>query len=308
MLMELRQLEYFVAVADEASFTRAARRLHVAQPGVSAQIRQLERELGQALFDRSGRTVRLTEAGAAALEYARAALQAASGARLAVDELTGLLRGRVSVGMVVACASLDLSELLAEFHRRHPRVEIGLREANSDRLLEALGSGELDLAFVALGTATPFGIETRVLVDEPIVAAVARGDPLAGASAITIDALRTRPLIGMPRGTGVRTCVDAACAAAGFQPTTALEASNPGTVAQLAVRGLGLAMLPESVALAFAPSLHVLPVEGVSLRGRLALAWRKDGQVGPAARALIELARRWVAGAAPPSAEGEPAA
>src|SRR5436190_20936586 len=106
--MELRQLEYFVAVAEEASFTKAAARVHVAQPGVSAQIRQLERELGQDLFDRTGRAVRLTEVGVAVLPYARAALEAVAGARLAVDELTGLLRGRIAVGMLTACSIVSL--------------------------------------------------------------------------------------------------------------------------------------------------------------------------------------------------------
>ncbi|MGZ3585118.1 MAG: LysR family transcriptional regulator, partial [Ktedonobacterales bacterium] len=110
--MELRQLEYFVAVAEEASFTKAAARVHAAQPGVSAQIRQLERELGQDLFDRTGRTVRLTAVGAAVLPYARAALEAVAAARLAVDELTGLLRGRVAVGMLTACSIVSLFDLL----------------------------------------------------------------------------------------------------------------------------------------------------------------------------------------------------
>src|ERR1051325_7222747 len=118
--MELRQLEYFVAVAEEASFTRGAARVHVAQPGVSAQVRQLERELGEPLLDRSGRTGKLTEIGAAVLPYARAALEAVEGLRFAVDELTDLVRGRVAVGMITGCGSLDLADLLAEFHRDHP--------------------------------------------------------------------------------------------------------------------------------------------------------------------------------------------
>src|SRR5438270_8481792 len=113
--MELRQLEYFVAVAEERNFTRAAERVHVAQPGVSAQIRRLERELGQELLDRSGRAVRLTEVGSAVLPYARAALAAVEGARLAVDELTGLLRGHVRVGMVTSHDE-DVPGLLAAFH------------------------------------------------------------------------------------------------------------------------------------------------------------------------------------------------
>src|SRR3954465_15032953 len=103
--MELRQLAYVVAVAEEGGFTRAAARVHVAQPGVSAQVRRLERELGQELLDRSGRAVTLTEAGRAVLPYARAALAAAAHARLAVDELAGLVRGRVTVGMITSVTS-----------------------------------------------------------------------------------------------------------------------------------------------------------------------------------------------------------
>ena len=124
--MELRQLEYLVAVVEEASFTRAAARLHVAQPGVSAQIRQLERELGHALLDRSTRTVQLTEAGAAVLPHARAALQAVANARVAIDELVGLLRGHVSVGTVAARGPVDLPGWLADFHRDHPGVARGV--------------------------------------------------------------------------------------------------------------------------------------------------------------------------------------
>ena len=102
--MELHQLEYFVAVAEEASFTRAASRVHVAQPGVRAQVRRLEPELGQRPLDRSGRSVRLTEVGSAVLPFARAALDAVANARLAADELAGLVRGQVTVGMVSGCA------------------------------------------------------------------------------------------------------------------------------------------------------------------------------------------------------------
>src|SRR3954470_23172758 len=146
--MELRQLAYLVAVAEEASFTRAAARVSVAQPGVSAQVRQLERELGEPLLDRSGRTVRLTEVGAAVLPLARAALEAVAGMRLAVEDLTGLVHGRVAIGMIVACSSIDLTDLLAAFHVQHPGVEIVLSEDTSDRLLAALQAGQLDLALV----------------------------------------------------------------------------------------------------------------------------------------------------------------
>src|SRR5277367_1125756 len=133
--MEIRQLEYLVAVAEEGNFTRAAEKLLVSQPGVSAQIRRLERELGQELLDRSGRAVRPTAVGEAVLLHARAALAAVDGARLAVSELTGLLRGRAAIGAVTS-PNVDLATILAEFHRRHSMVEITLAEGTTDELLD----------------------------------------------------------------------------------------------------------------------------------------------------------------------------
>jgi DNA-binding transcriptional LysR family regulator len=286
--MELRQLEYLVAVAQDASFTKAAARLRVAQPGVSAQIRQLERELGEALLDRSGRTVRTTEVGAAVLPYARAALQAVAGVRLAVDELTGLVRGHVAVGMVTSCLSLvNLPVLLADFHSHHPGVEIALSEANSDRLLDALQDGQLDMAVVGrIGRPRP-GITTDVAADEPLVAAVSLEDPFASRATITLKDLQTRPLISLPRGTGLRASIDDACAKAGFEPQIAFEAGDPNVLAQFAARSFGVAILPESIASAYPAELHPIAITRPRLRARLELAWRTDGPASPAARALV---------------------
>jgi DNA-binding transcriptional LysR family regulator len=285
--MELRQLEYLVAVADEANFTRAAAKLHVSQPGVSAQIRRLERELGHDLLDRSERTVRLTEVGAAVLDYARAALAAVDGARLAVDELTGLLRGHVAIGTVTSHTA-DLPGLLAHFHHAHPAVEITLSEDNSDSLCAGLRAGGLDAAIISLGGQSPAGIATHVVVDEAVAAAVSHDHGLADRPGIPLSALRGQRLISLPRGTGLRARLDEACAGAGFSPHIAFEASSPGTLAELAAHGLGVAILPESVR---HPQLHVAPLVRPRLRGRLALGWRADGPVSPAARALISYAR-----------------
>jgi DNA-binding transcriptional LysR family regulator len=289
--MEIRQLEYLVAVAEEASFTKAAARVHVAQPGVSAQIRRLERELGHELLDRSGRTVRVTEVGRSVLPHARAALAAVAAARTAVDELAGLVRGHVAVGMVTACASLDLTDLLASFHRLHPGVEISLSEGNSDELVQGLREGTVDLAWVGLAGPRPTGIETQVLVEEEHVAAVTPADPLAARSTIRLTDLRERALISMPIGTGLRTCLEDACATAGFQPRVTLEASAPNIIAELACRGLGVAILPVSVATAYGEQLQRVTITRPRLRSRLELAWRADGGSSPAAIALIEHAR-----------------
>jgi DNA-binding transcriptional LysR family regulator len=289
--MELHQLEYFVAVAEEASFTRAASRVHVAQPGVSAQVRRLESELGQQLLDRSGRSVRLTGVGSAVLPFARAALDAVANARLAVDDLAGLVRGQVTVGMVSGCALPVLAELLAGFHDRHPGVAIALVEDNSDRLVERLRGGRLDLALIGWADQTPADIDSVVLVDEELVAAVAPDHPLAGAGAgagaITIRQLRDLPLVSLPRGTGVRAALDAACAAAGFTPRIVFEASALPMVVELAGRGLGLAVVPASIP----NGPGILRITDPQLRSRLELAWPSAPAANPAARALIEQAR-----------------
>jgi DNA-binding transcriptional LysR family regulator len=289
--MELRQLEYFVTVAAEQNFTRAAGRLHVAQPGISAQIRQLERELGQQLLDRSGRVTTLTEAGKAVLPFARAALGAVAGARVAIDELSGLLRGHVAIGMVVQCASLDLPDLLAGFHQRYPAIEMTLSEDNSAQLSDGVRDGTYDLAFIGIGDETPARLACQVVADEPLVAAVSTGDTLTARDCVTLADIADRTLIALPHGTGLRSTVEAAYASAGLRPRVAFEASDPRTLARLAARGLGLAFLPASVAKAHGDGLRVMTVTAPEIRARLALTWRNDDTRSPAARALIAHAR-----------------
>lgn len=298
--MELRQLEYLVAVAEEASFTRAAERVHVAQPGVSAQIRRLERELGQELFDRSGRTVRLTAAGTAVLPFARAALAAVAGARTAVDELAGLLRGRLTLGTLASVSSprLDLSALLAAYRRDHPAVQITLSVGYSNPLAEAVRDGRYDLAFIGLAGPPPAGLAVHVITDEPLVVVVHPDDPLAARTSLPVTALAGLPLISLPRGAGLRAALEAACAAAGFTPQVAFEGEDPRVLAELAAYGLGPAVVPRSLAEARAGQLHAIALTGPQPRGRLALAWRAEGPVSPAAREFIARVRR--AGASPP--------
>jgi DNA-binding transcriptional LysR family regulator len=288
--MELRQLEYFVAVAEEANFTRAAERIHVAQPAVSAQIQRLERELGQSLLDRSRRTVRLTAVGEAALPYARAALAAVADMQIAVDELSDLVRGTVRVGTVTS-HSVDMPSLLADFHADHPNVEITLSTDTSDALIDKVRSGALDAAIVSVGPGErPDGLEIEVATDEAIQAAVARTDELASRKAIRLTDLRDRPLIALPVGAGIRHQFDTACAKAGFTPHIAFEASTPLALADLAERGLGVAIVPASVPRG-RDGLHALTIVP-HLRGRLVLAWRSAGPMSPAARVLVQKAGR----------------
>jgi DNA-binding transcriptional LysR family regulator len=326
--MELHQLEYFVAVAEEASFTKAADRVHVAQPGVSAQVRRLESELGHRLLDRSGRSVRLTEVGTAVLPFARAALDAVAGARLAVDELAGLVRGQVRVGMVSGCALPILAELLAAFHETYPGVTITLAEDNSDQLISQLNDGRLDLALIGSAGEPEPGLETAVIADEELVVAVHPDHALAG-TAVSLADLKDTPLVCLPRGTGVRSALDAACAEAGFAPRIVFEASALPMVANLAAMGLAAAVVPASTAtMATAPDrdrtppdhgrtppdhdrtppdhdrtppdhdpepVRVLLITAPAVRSRLELAWNPAPAASPAARVLIDHARRFLA-------------
>lgn len=295
--MELRQLEYFVAVAEEHSFTRAAERVHISQSGVSAQLRQLERELGAELIDRSTRTAKLTAAGDAALPAARAALAAADEVRRTVDQISGLVRGRVTVGMVMGCTLTPLFDAVAQFSHDYPGVEVELLEDASEQLAERLRDGDLDVA--VLGAATPSlpDLQTSQCVAEPLVAGAPPAHPLAqrGAS-VRLAELVTHPLVCMPVGTGIRAVLDHACAAAGLTPNVALEASAPSAVRDLAARGLGAAVLSESM-LHGEGRLTPLPIADLCQPAFLLLAWRNTPS--PAARALVERCSQRFAHAAP---------
>ncbi|WP_327114756.1 LysR family transcriptional regulator [Nocardia sp. NBC_01730] len=288
--MELRQLRYFVTVAEEANFTRAAARLHLAQPGLSAQIRRLERELGQPLFDRGGRTVTLTEVGAEVLPHARAALDATERMTQTVDEFTGLLRGQVRVGLISGAAvdEFDVAAVLADFHDDHPQVGISLTEDTSERMLAALARGELDVALIGLtGAEMEPGIGIDVVLETPVVAAVAATDTTFDAQ-VPLTALRDRPLICLPAGAGIHGIFSRACAAAGFEPSIAYEAAAPPLLLRLAAHGLGVAVVPELTAReAAAFGVRTLRIVEPELRGRLALAWRTDRPSGPAAKVLL---------------------
>jgi DNA-binding transcriptional LysR family regulator len=289
--MELRQLEYLVAVAEEANFTRAAQRVHISQSGVSAQIRQLEHDLGATLVDRSGRTATLTEAGRAAVKHAREALASAAALRQAVGEVTGLLSGRLTVGMVTACTVTALFEALATFHRAHPKVAITLIEDNSATLAERVRTGAADVALIgAAGSAPPPGLAALPLVSERLTVGVPHAHHWSERTQLTLTDLTGCSLICLPEGTGIRTAFDQASAARGVRLEVALEASAPGAVADLAARGLGVAILSETIAAAHAARLHSAIIEDADIPASLALVWRQSPS--PAAAAFVTHCRQ----------------
>lgn len=287
--MDLRQLSYFVAVAEEGQFTRAAARVSVAQPAVSAQIRRLERELGEPLFHRDQRQVRPTAAGEALLPHARAALAAADRGRDTIASLRGVLHGRLRVG-IAGPVDHRLAEALGDFHRAHPAVEIAVTEGHNEPVLGAVANGDFDAAVVGIGAQPlPPQVRARVVTTEPLVLAVRRGDPLSRRRTVTLAQLREQPMITLVRGSGLRTVLENASREAGFIPQISAEAGDLDSLVQLAAEGLGVAVLPSSAT--DGADVAVLKITRPSMRRRTALAWN-EAATSPAGQAFLDLANR----------------
>jgi DNA-binding transcriptional LysR family regulator len=293
-VMELRQLLYFVAVAEEGQFTRAATRVVVAQPAVSAQIRRLERELGEPLFHRDPRAVRLTEAGAALLPHARAALAAAERGRDTIASLRGVLHGRLRIG-VAGPVDHRLAETLGDFHRAHPAIEIALSSEHNEPLLEALVNGDIDAGVVGVGVQpVPPQILFRVVAVEPLVLGVRRGHQLSRRKTITLEALREQPMITLVHGSGLRTVLENACRDVGFSPRISAETGELGSLVELTAEGLGVAVVPRSAV--EGADVAVVRITRPRLQRRTALAWN-EASISPAGRAFLTLADRHFASA-----------
>lgn len=290
--MDLRQLRSLVALADELHFTRAAQRVHIAQPALSQHVRALERELGVALVDRTTRRVRITDAGALLVTHARRALAEVGDARAELQQLAGLVAGRVTIGLTHTPGPLDLVALLAAFHARHPGVELAVREDLSVPLAEALRADALDLAFLSLVDEDERrGLELHPLARERLVLALPDGHRLADRRAARVADLRAEALVAFPAGATIRAAVERVAQEAGFQPRVAFETREVARMRALVAAGLGVAILPRSDAEAPGPPVRVLALQRPVLSHRISLCWRAGKRHAPAARALLEQAR-----------------
>jgi DNA-binding transcriptional LysR family regulator len=265
--MEIRQLAQFVAVAEERSFTRAARRLGYVQSALSVSIQSLERELGVRLFDRTTHQVLLTDAGDALLPSARQTLASAEETRDVAAALKGVLRGTLRIGLMQSFAFLDIAGLLGEFHHQHPAVEIQVRPSTGGSLALAadLQHGGIDIAFVSLREDPPGVSTTELAVEELHLVGAPRQLPRQRAR-IELRDLSEATFVDFPSGWGIRTAVDDAFAAAGISRRVAIEVADVSTCLQLLRAGLGVSLLGRSL----------LPGDDELLTRRLAspLAWR----------------------------------
>ena len=289
--MELRQLAYFVAVVDEAHFTRAAERLRIAQPAVSQQIRRLETELGERLLHRDRRTVTLTPAGEALLPYARAALAQVEHGRQAVAALRGLVTGRLRVGLVMPLPDRRVVRAIGAFGRRYPGIELTLVEDETDALLDALAAGDLQTAFIGLGPGQehPAHLDAVVVAREPAVLVVHPQHPLATRGSVPLSVLRHEPVVTLTPASRLRGVLDAFCRQEGFTPRIVAETSDLNVMVQLVAEGVGVALMPRS-GRDDVTDVVAVPISRPRIDRRIVLVWRR-GSTPPAARAFVTLAR-----------------
>jgi DNA-binding transcriptional LysR family regulator len=283
--MDLRQLRYLDAVARSRSFTAAALDLHIAQSALSQQVAKLERELGVELLRRTTRRVEVTEAGELVLARGRRALAEADAIRQDLDALRGLVRGRLRIGGVPPVSGLHPAALIADFGRRHPGVDITIREDVAAQLIAELGEGRIDLVLALVDVDDlPPAIAGRRLVDEELVLILAPDHPLAARKRVPHAALAGEPLVAYGAGSALRAELERLVA----EPRVIAEANELATLRELVALGLGVTLMPKAVVATTPPDVLAVRPLHPRVRVPVAMLWRAHEAPTPAARAFRE--------------------
>jgi DNA-binding transcriptional LysR family regulator len=286
--VEIRQLEHFVAAAEERHFSRAADRSNIVQSGLSASIRALEAELATRLFDRTTRRVELTESGRALLPEARRVLAAAAAAREAVAGVEGLTRGTLSIGIMQSLVAVRLPALLARFRELHPGVDIRLRQAGAATLLQDVRDGRLELVFASLPDPAPTGLVGHELLSEAMMLACAPEHRLAGRKGVSLADLRNEAFVDGDPAWGIRTANDRAFRDAEVERHVAFAVNDMPTMLDLVAHNLGVALLPRSLVPLRTP-LRFVRLHGNAPRFNITLVAPEHLELSPASRAFFRM-------------------
>lgn len=288
--MELRHLRYFVAVAEELHFGRAAERVGIAQPPLSQQIRALEEEIGVSLFERTKRRVELTAAGQVLLDEARKVLAQALHAKKAAQRAARGEIGQLSVGFVSSAVFGKLPTILRLMRSRYPGVTLVLRDLTSEEQAEAMEANRLDVGLVRPPVAAAKSLAMRVILREPFVVVLPETHPLARQRRIAVEALAQEPFVQVPRhfGPGFYDQFIRLCAQAGFSPQVVQEARTAQTIVSLIAGGMGVSLLPGSIRGFRQAGVLYRPLKPPSPTTDLALIWRRDN-ASPVLRSFLEI-------------------
>jgi DNA-binding transcriptional LysR family regulator len=289
--MELRHLRTIVAVARHRSLTKAGEELFLTQSAISQQIQRLEKELGVEVFRRTSRSVELTAEGQVILGYAERVLSEVDGMQAELEEIAGLLRGQLRIGGVYPTGPYDLFGLMADFRAAHPGVAIHMVEATQDDVLAALRADELDCAFAAVDPDT-LGDEfaATLLWEEEIAVVLPVGHHLCREERVTFEQLAGEDLIAYRENSALRRRLERTMAELGLEPRNAFVCTEMGAVRALSSKGLGVAVLPRSIAEQPGPPIELRPIGPERLTWPLALVWRVARRQTPAAKAFIAVA------------------
>jgi LysR family hydrogen peroxide-inducible transcriptional activator len=293
--MDLRQLRYFVAIAEAGTMTRAAERCHVAQPSLSQQIAKLERTLGVALFDRLARGVALTPAGKALLPRARGMLADAEEIRVRIAQDVADGAGRFAVGVIPTIAPYTLHRILPRLQEEFPAAEIIIREDLTDHVTEAVEDNELDLAV----TSTPIRselLEVEVVDSEPLMLVLPSGHPLGDAPAVDPADVRDEPTIILNAMHCLGEQMQGFCTRTGMGRSVVCEGTQLGTVLELVAAGMGISLVPRMAARQDdSPRRRYLSFTGAGGWRDIALVRRRDRSESKVAQRFSELLRQLLA-------------
>ncbi|KNX78608.1 transcriptional regulator [Pseudomonas sp. 250J] len=287
--MLARHIQYFLAVAQHHSFTRAAAALHVSQPALSQQVRQLEESLGAQLFDRSGRTTRLTDAGEVYLRYAKRASQELQEARRAIHDVGDLSRGSLRVAVTPTFTSYLIGPLVEAFHGRYPNITLNLSEIAQERMEQMLQLDELDVG-IAFDERHAQDIDTYPLLVETLALVVGSQHPLAQASAIGPQALNDESMILLSAEFATREQIERYCRRHGIRPQVMMEANAIGAVIEVVRRTTLSTLLPANIVLAH-DDLAAIALDPLRLQRTAVLMQRRGVYQTAAARAFLALAK-----------------
>lgn len=288
--MLARHIQYFIAVANHLSFTRAAAALHVSQPALSQQVRQLEESLGTTLFDRSGRTTRLTDAGEVYLRYAKRAAQELQEAKRAIDDLGDLSRGSLRVGVTPTFTSYLVGPLVEAFHGRYPNITLVVREIAQEAMEELLLADEVDVG-IAFDSGHHLDLEAQALLVETLALVVGKQHPLATTASIGLEALNSESLILLSAEFATREQIDSYCRQHNIRPHVQVEANTISALIEVVSRTKLSTLLPATIAQAH-EQLVAIELDQQRLQRTAVLMQRKGVYQTAAARAFVELAMK----------------